>query len=53
MLEDKDELEVLAEPAPISQRDAILVSDADTPMGEQILLQLILARWAVSSSLPL
>lgn len=24
---------------------AILVTDADTPMGEQVVLQLILARW--------
>ena len=41
-----------APPAPQDQqilppeRTHVLVTDADSPLGEQVLIQLILARWA-------
>ena len=34
------------EQEPEGPRDAVLVTDADSPTGEFIVLQLILARWA-------
>ena len=44
LLEEVEQPEDLPQPAAPSQREAVLVSDADSPMGEQIILQLILAR---------
>ena len=34
---------------PPEKRTHVLVTDADSPLGEQVLIQLILARWAAHS----
>ena len=41
------------EPQDDLPRTAILVTDADSPLGEAVVLQLILARWVVPSWLRL
>ena len=49
LLDDADLSDDLPAPAPSTERESVLVTDADSPMGEQIILQLILARWALNT----
>lgn len=52
-LEEPEDPEDLPEPVEPSQRQTVLVTDADSAMGEQIVLQLILARYSLPRSLSL